>query len=128
VHTYDHIDLPPIKPVTTRVNLHRGCCPGCGQHVTATPPADLPPGRPFGPGISALVVYLHTSQMVSFNRLIEMLDGLFCRKRPLTTAVTGACGSGLGRVKHTVLIHVVMDGKRHGGRDHFDGRAAASLA
>ena len=28
-------------------------------------------------------------------------------------------------MKPTVPIHVVMDGKRHGGRDHFDGRAAA---
>ena len=26
VHAYDHIDLPPIKPITTRINLHRGIC------------------------------------------------------------------------------------------------------
>ena len=31
-------------------------------------------------------------------------------------------------MKHTVLIHVVKDGKAHGGRDHLDGRAPASLA
>ena len=49
-------------------------------------------------------------------------------KRPLTTAVSASWQGGADRVKHTVLIHVVMDGKRHGGRDHFDGRAAASLA
>jgi len=55
-------------------------------------------------------------------------DGRIVGKRPLTTAAAGACGSGAGRVKHTVLIHVVMDGKRHGGRDHFDGRTAAALA
>ena len=35
VHAYDHIDLPPIKPVTTRVNLHRGACPCCGEGVSA---------------------------------------------------------------------------------------------
>ena len=34
-HAYDHLDLPPIKPVTMRVNLHRGCCPGRGQRVAA---------------------------------------------------------------------------------------------
>ena len=77
VHAYDHIDLPPIKPITTRINLHRCACPRCGKRVTATPPADMPLGSPFGPGIVALVVYLHTSQMVSYNRLVEMLDGLF---------------------------------------------------
>ena len=26
-HAYDHIDLPPIKPVTTRINLHRSVLP-----------------------------------------------------------------------------------------------------
>ena len=77
VHAYDHIDLPPIRPVRTRINLHRCACPRCGKRVTATPPADMPPGSPFGPGIVALVVYLHTSQMVSYNRLVEMFEGLF---------------------------------------------------
>ena len=26
-HAYDHIDLPPIKPITTRINLHRDAVP-----------------------------------------------------------------------------------------------------
>ena len=77
VHSYDHIDLPPIEPVTTRINLHSGDCPGCGERVAATAPADMPVGSPFGPGIVALVIYLHVCQMVSFNRLVEMLKGLF---------------------------------------------------
>ena len=77
VHAYDHIDLPPIRPVTTRVNLHRCACPRCGARVIATPPADIPAGSPFGPGIVALVVYLHACQLVSYNRLVEMLHGLF---------------------------------------------------
>jgi transposase len=37
----------------------------------------MPPGSPFGPGIVALVTYLHGCQMVSYARLAEMLDGLF---------------------------------------------------
>jgi transposase len=53
--TLPHIELPPIKPVTTRINLHRADCRGCGKTVTAAPPADMPPGSPFGPGIVALV-------------------------------------------------------------------------
>ncbi len=32
-HAYDHIDLPPITPVVTRVRLHRGRCPCCGKRV-----------------------------------------------------------------------------------------------
>jgi transposase len=76
-HAYDHIELPPIKPVTTRINLHRADCRRCGKAVTAAPPADMPPGSPFGPSIVALVAYLHGCQMVSYARLAEMLDGLF---------------------------------------------------
>jgi transposase len=76
-HAYDHVDLPPIKPITTRINLHKCRCPACNKHVTAEPPAEMAPGSPFGPGIVALVTYLHTSQMVSYSRLTEVLGGVF---------------------------------------------------
>src|SRR5271167_3609033 len=52
-------------------------CPGCGKRIAGAPPADMPVGSPFGPNVVALVVYLHTRHMVSFNRLVEMLKGLF---------------------------------------------------
>ena len=45
--------------------------------MTATPPAGLPPGSPFGPGIVATVAYLHATQMVSYSRMTGVLDGLF---------------------------------------------------
>src|ERR1700680_873219 len=54
-HAYDHVEIPPIKPVTPRINLHPADCVCCGKTVTAMPPADMPPGSPFGPGIVALV-------------------------------------------------------------------------
>ena len=76
-YDYDHIELPPIKPITTRVRLHRGHCPCCKKRVAAKPPADMPPGSPFGPNIVALVTYFHTSHMVSYARLTEMLGGVF---------------------------------------------------
>ena len=75
-HAYDHIDLPPIKPVTTRINLHCGQCPCCKKRVAAIPPADMQPGTPFGPGIVSIATYLHGCQMVSYNRLVEVFDGL----------------------------------------------------
>jgi transposase len=75
-HAYDHIDLPPIKPVTTRINLHEGDCSCCKTRVVAAPPADMQPGSPFGPGISSIAAYLHGCHMVSYNRLTEVFAGL----------------------------------------------------
>ena len=74
---WDHVDLPPIKPVTTRINLFRAMCPCCKARITAKAPADMPEGSPFGPGIHAAVAYLHGCQMVSFKRLTELFDGMF---------------------------------------------------
>src|ERR1700687_6300007 len=34
-HAYDHIEIPPIKPTTTRNNLYSGECSCCGKKVTA---------------------------------------------------------------------------------------------
>lgn len=76
-HAYDHIDLPPIKPVTTRINLYRARCRCCSRRVTAAAPADMQPGSPFGPGIQSIAAYLHGCQMVSYSRLTEVFDGLF---------------------------------------------------
>ncbi|MGH6783410.1 MAG: IS66 family transposase [Sphingomicrobium sp.] len=92
VHAYDHIDLPAIKPVVTRIALHGGRCPGCGAKVRAKAPADMAPGSPFGPGIQALAVYLHVRHMVSFSRLVEMFHGLFG-----LTLSEGAIANLLGR-------------------------------
>jgi transposase len=74
---WDHVDLPPIKPITTRINLFRATCPCCKARVTAKAPADMPEGSPFGPGIKAAVAYLHGCQMVGFKRLTELCEGLF---------------------------------------------------
>jgi transposase len=76
-HAWDHIDIPPIKPVTTRINLFRAQCPCCKRRLAATPPADMAPGSPFGPGIVSIAAYLHGCHMVSYNRLVEVFDGLF---------------------------------------------------
>src|ERR1700692_1512001 len=74
---WDHVDLPPIKPITTRINLSRATCPCCKARVTAQAPADMPDGSPFGPGIKAAVAYLHGCQLVGFKRLTELCEGLF---------------------------------------------------
>lgn len=76
-HRYDHIDLPEVRPVVTRVELFGGRCGQCGRRYRAEPPAAMPPGTPFGPGIRALLAYLHHSHHVSFERLAGLLKEVF---------------------------------------------------
>jgi transposase len=71
---YDHIDIPPIRPVTTRIELFRTICPCCAKQVTAAAPADMPKGTPFGPGITSYVTLLHARHMVSYKRLAELCE------------------------------------------------------
>lgn len=76
-HRYDHIELPEVRPVVTRVELFGGRCGRCGRRYRAEPPAAMPPGTPFGPGIRSLLAYLHHSHHVGFERLARMLKELF---------------------------------------------------
>ena len=65
-----------MKPVVTRINIHSGSCVQCGKRISGTPPAGMLPDSPFGSGIAALAIYLHTRHMVSYNHLVEMFKGL----------------------------------------------------
>ncbi len=77
IHAYDHIDLPPIRPIVTRINRHRGTCPCCRKAVAAPAPEGFEPGSPFGPGIGALILHLHITQAVSFERLSRLMAEVF---------------------------------------------------
>jgi transposase len=90
---YDHIDIPPIRPVTTRIELFRATCPCCKARVTASAPADMPEGTPFGAGIMSIVAYLHGCQMIGYKRLTEVCQGLFG-----LTISQGAIANMLARV------------------------------
>jgi len=76
-HAYDHIELPPIRPVITRIHRHRGVCPSCRRGFSAPPPAGMPPASPFGPELVALILHLHVTQAIGFERLVRLLDEVF---------------------------------------------------
>jgi transposase len=94
---YDHIDIPPIRPVTTRIELFRATCACCKARVTAGAPSDMPEGTPFGPVITSTVAYLHGCQMVGYKRLTEVCQGLFG-----LTISQGAIANMLARVGKTL--------------------------
>jgi transposase len=77
IHAYDHIELPPLRPIVTRINRHRGVCPCCQKPVAAPAPEGFDPGSPFGPGLSALIIHLHVTQAISFQRLVWLMAEVF---------------------------------------------------
>lgn len=98
IHAYGHIDLPPIRPTVTRINRHRGVCPCCRKRVTAAAPAGFAPGPPFGPGLCALIIHLHVTQAISFERLARLPAEVFG-----LTISEGAIASVLARAEAPLL-------------------------
>jgi transposase len=102
-HRYDHIDLPPITPVVTRIELFGGRCAACGHRFRAEAPDGMPPGSPFGASVRSLLLYLHHSHHLGFERLARMMAELFGLKisegaianafRRAEDAMTAACAA-----------------------------------
>jgi len=95
---YDRIELPPIKPHVTQVRLFGGRCACCGERVTAAAPTGLEPGSPFGQSIAALVVYLHDSHAIGFERLALLMEEVFSLK-----ISEGAISNILARAREPLL-------------------------
>ncbi len=74
---YDRIELPPIKPDVTRVQLFGGRCACCGERAVATAPTGLEPGSPFGKSIAAMVIYLHYAHAIGLERLAGLFGEIF---------------------------------------------------
>jgi transposase len=98
-HAYDHIDLPPIAPVVTRIHRHRGTCPCCARAFQAPAPEGMAPGSPFGPGIAALVLHLHVTQAIGFERLAKLMDEVFG-----VTLSEGAIANMLSRAEAPMIV------------------------
>jgi len=98
-HAYDHIELPPIKPVVTRIHRHRGTCPCCRRDFSAPAPDGMAPGSPFGPGLAALVLHLHVTQAISFERLVRLMDEVFG-----VTLSEGAIANMLARAEVPMIV------------------------
>ncbi len=74
---YDHIDLPPIAPRITRVELMAGRCACCRGRYRAEAPADMPSGSPFGPQLVALALHLRFTQGIALKRLAAVFADVF---------------------------------------------------
>src|SRR3954451_15756918 len=92
---YDKVELPPVRPVVTRVERYLGRCPCCGGATLAPVLEGMEQGTPFGVSILALALYLRFTHAISYRRLTRLslhlfalpisegaLDGLFRRAKP----------------------------------------------
>ena len=77
IQRYEKIDIPPIKPVVTRVERYSCTCPECGQQQLAPVPVGMEPGSPFGPRIAALVTTRRSGHGISYSRMQQMLGEVF---------------------------------------------------
>jgi transposase len=91
---YDKIDIPPIKPVVTRVERYGCTCPNCGKVGIAVVPVGMEAGSPFGNRIEALVTTMRYSHGISYSRMQKMLLEVFGLK-----ISEGAIDNMLWRVK-----------------------------
>jgi transposase len=99
VHAYDHIDLPPLRPIVTRIRRHRGVCPCCQKRVAAPAPEGFDVGSPFGPGLSALIIHLHVTQAIGFQRLVRLMTEVFG-----VTISEGAIANILARAQAPLVV------------------------
>ena len=74
---YDTLEVPPVKPIVTRVEQYGGRCAGCGQPYVAPVPAGMAPGTPFGAAVQSLATYLRYTQAISYARLSALLAQVF---------------------------------------------------
>jgi transposase len=127
---YDKIDLPPVRPVVTRVERYVGRCLCCGGVTLAPVPEGLEPGTPFSVNILALAIYLRFTHAISYQRLSRLfqhlfalqisegaLDAMFRRAKPCFDNEVAAI---LARLRRSRIICSDETTVRIDGRTHWN--------
>jgi transposase len=70
---YDKIEVPPVKPIVTRVEPYGGRGADGGQTSVAPVPAGREPGTPFGTAIQSLATSRRYTHAISYRRLSALL-------------------------------------------------------
>ena len=70
-------ELPSFEPVVIEAWQYALACAHCGEQTVGAYPAGLEPRRTFGPGVEALLSYLHERHHVGYERLVELCRDVF---------------------------------------------------
>jgi len=127
---YDKVDLPPVRPVVTRVERYAGHCQCCEQVSLAPVPEGLEPGTPFSVNILALAIYLRFTHAISYRRLSRLflhlfalpisegaLDAMFRRAKP---CFDDEVAEILARLRRSRIICSDETTVRIDGRTHWN--------
>ena len=77
IGTSQVVDLPPLRPVVVEAWRYAARCSACGTTTRGSYPPGLEPTRVFGPGLEALVSYLHEQHHVGYQRLQQLGRDVF---------------------------------------------------
>ena len=125
---YDRIEIPPVRPHVTRVELLGCACPQCGKPVLAAAPAALGRGSPFGESIAQLATYLHYVHAISYQRLCALFRDVFGLEisegalANLFRRVQGRLGDAVEEIRARVRASRVVKSDKTGAR--VQGRKA----
>jgi transposase len=123
---HDKIEIPPVKPIVTRVERYAGHCPCCHGVTLAPVPQGMEEGSPFSPSILALALYLRFTHAISYKRLCQLflhlfalpisegaLDAMFRRAKPRFDDKVAAI---LARLRKSRVIYSDETGIRIDGK------------
>ena len=109
---YDKLDLPPVRPVVTRIERYAGHCACCGGVTLAPVPEGMEHGSPFSRNIATLAIYLRATHAISYQRLSRLfghqfalpisegaLDAMFQRPKPCFDSEVAAILARLRRAR-----------------------------
>src|SRR3982751_2678135 len=114
---YDKVELPPVRPVVTRVERYLGRCPCCGGATLAPVPEGMEEGSPFGVSILALALYLRFTHAISYRRLTRLFLHLFAL--PISEgALDGLFRREHGAGRRPDLLGLGVPERRGGGPRH----------
>ena len=125
---YDRIEIPPVRPHVTRVELLGCACPQCGKPVLAAAPAGLGHGSPFGESIAQLATYLRYVHAISYQRLCALFRDVFGLEisegalANLFRRVQGRLGDTMEEIRARVRARRVVKSDKTGAR--VQGRKA----
>src|ERR671933_248989 len=127
---YDKIDLPPVRPVVTRVERYLGRCPCCGGGGRGAGPGGPGGGAPFSASVQAVALYLRFIHAISYRRLARLfghlfafpisegaLDAIFRRAKP---SFDGEVDAILARLRRARIIASDETTVRVKGRTHWN--------